>query len=214
MIVMNFLTKFKDLTIESLKDNWKLIIGLYLLFIIAFVAAWILSGARIGTVISNMPALNTTAPNMSANVGAGELFINNEWGGIVTYIGSVFFAIPAIIMLVYNGVNLGAIGQLFNQAMPNGGLKFIVYLIPHGIFEITATVLQSVAGVLLFLFIWKFIKAWMGDQTQGASDAFDKTKKVLIQSIMLMIFAIILLIIAAPIEAYVSVPFSELILGA
>ena len=38
-------------------------------------------------------------------------------------------------------------------------------------------------------------------------------KKVLIQSIVLMIFATILLIIAAPIEAYFSVPFSEFIMG-
>ena len=99
------------------------------------------------------------------------------------------------------------------ELIPNGGLKFLVYLIPHGIFEITATVIQSVAGILLFMFIFKFIKAWRSSQTQGASDAFDKTKKVLIQSIMLMIFAAILLLIAAPIEAYVSIPFSQLILG-
>lgn len=213
VFIMNFLKKFKDLTIEALKDNKKLIIGLYIVFIIAFVASWVLSGARVESAIANIPAVNATTPDMSANVGATELFINNEWGGIVTYFASVFFAIPAIFMLLYNGVNIGATGQLFNQLIPNGGLKFLVYLIPHGIFEITATVIQSVAGILLFMFIFKFIKAWRSSQTQGASDAFDKTKKVLIQSIMLMIFAAILLLIAAPIEAYVSIPFSQLILG-
>ena len=141
------------------------------------------------------------------------ILIQNEWGGIVTYAASIFFAIPAFIMIIYNGINLGFMGQLFSQAIPNGGLKYIVYLIPHGIFEITATVLQSVAGILLFLFIWRFVKAWRSSQTQGASDAFDKTKKVLIQSIVLMIFAAILLIIAAPIESYISVPFSDIIVG-
>ena len=127
--------------------------------------------------------------------------------------GIVFFAIPAIIVLIYNGVNLGFTGQLFNQIVPNGGFRYIVYLIPHGIFEITATVLQSVAGVLLFLFIWRFVKSWRSELTLGASDAFDKTKKVLIQSIVLMIFATILLLVAAPIEAYISIPFSEFIVG-
>ena len=116
-------------------------------------------------------------------------------------------------MLAYNAVNLGVIGQLFNQAIPNGGLRYIIYLIPHGIFEITATVLQSVAGVLLFLFIWRFIKAWRNSNTSGASQAFEKTKKILVQSIILMIFSTILLLIAAPIEAYFSVPFSEFIIG-
>lgn len=207
---MCVLTKFKDLLVETLKENKKLIIGLYLLFIICFIAAWIMSGTAVESAIDNLPVSNATNSGIES-VSAVELFIQNEWGGIVTYIASVFFAIPAIIVLIYNGVNLGTTGQLFNQIIPNGGIRYIVYLIPHGIFEITATVLQSVAGILLFLFIWRFIKAWRSSETQGASDAFDKIKKVLIQSIVLMIFATVLLLIAAPIEAYLSVPFSDLI---
>ncbi len=209
---MSVLTKFKDLLVETLKENKKLIIGLYLLFIICFIAAWIMSGTAVESAISKLPLSNATDSNMGFE-SAVDLFIQNEWGGIITYIASIFFAIPAIIVLIYNGVNLGTMGQLFNQIIPNGGLKYLVYIIPHGIFEITATVLQSVAGILLFLFIWRFVKAWRSKQTQGASDAFDKTKKVLIQSIVLMIFATILLLIAAPIEAYISVPFSEFIVG-
>lgn len=209
---MGALTKFKDLLVETLKENKKLIIGLYMLFIICFIAAWIVSGTAVESAMGNLMASNATNSGIEY-VGAVDLFIQNEWGGIVTYVASVFFAIPAIIVLIYNGINLGATGQFFSQLIPNGGFRYIVYLIPHGIFEITATVLQSVAGVLLFLFIWRFVKAWRSDQTQGASDAFDKTKKVLIQSIVLMIFATILLLIAVPIEAYFSVPFSELIVG-
>lgn len=212
---MNTLRKFIDLTIESLKDNKKLIIGLYLLFIVCFVGAWFLSAPRIQTLVSNISALSTptTTPNMANSVGAIELFISNEFGGIVTYLGSIFFGIPAIVLLMYNGINIGFQGQLFNTVIPNGGLKFIVYLIPHGIFEITATVLESVAGILLFMFIWKFIKAWRSSETRGVSDSFEKTKKILIQSIMIFIFSTILLAIAAPLEAYFSLPFSQFILG-
>lgn len=172
-----------------------------------------MSGPAVESALGDFQSSNATDSDMEP-VSAVDLFIQNEWGGIVTYIASVFFAIPAILVLIYNGVNLGASGPLFNQLIPNGGIRYIVYLIPHGIFEITATVLQSVAGVLLFLFIWRFIKAWRSSQTESASDAFDKTKKVLIQSIVLMVFATILLLIAAPIEAYISVPFSNLIVGA
>ena len=201
--------KFKDLFVDSLKDNKKLIIGLYILFIVCFVLTWLLSADKVGTAVSNVQASNTTASNMM-NVGAVDLFIQNEWGGIMTYVGSIFFAIPAIVMLIYNAVNLGAIGQLFATVLPNGGARYILYLIPHGIFEITATVIQSVAGIVLFLFIWRFAKAW---RNNGASGAFDETKEIFYQSLMLMIIATILLLIAAPIEAYVSVPFSQLILG-
>lgn len=207
---MDFLIKFKNLLVEALRDNKKLIIGLYILFIICFIATWILSASKMQTAFGNMPVANSTNLNSSAT----ELFIHNASGGIIMYIFSIFFAIPSIVMLIYNGVNLGLIGQLFNTIMPNGDLLYIAYLIPHGIFEVTATVIQSACGIMLFLFICRFIKAMRDSEPHGVSDAFDKTKKTLVQSLVLMIFSIILLLIAAPIEAYVSVPFSQFIVGA
>jgi stage II sporulation protein M len=105
------------------------------------------------------------------------------------------------------------VGQLFSQLTSNGGLLYIIYLIPHGIFEFTATVIQSVAGIQLFSFIWNFIKSMRSDETNGMSESFDKTKKILIQGIVLMIFATILLLIAAPIESYFSFPFAQFVIG-
>lgn len=207
---MNILIKFKDLLVEALRDNKKLIIGLYILFIICFVAAWILSASKMQTAFGNIPVANNTNLNTSAT----DLFIHNVSGGIITYLASIFFAIPAIVMTIYNGATMGLIGQLFNTIMPNGGAFYIVYLIPHGIFEITGAVIQSACGVMLFLFVYRFIKALISSETNGVSEAFDKTKKILVQSIVLMIFSIILMIIAAPIEAYVSVPLAEFIAGA
>ncbi len=211
---MNILKKFKDLLFESLRDNKKLIIVFYVFFIVCFIGAWILSADAISASLSGIQNASSSTPTLDNTLSAMDILINNEWGGILTYVGSIFFGIFAIISLGYNGVNLGMFGQLFSQYVPNGGLKYIVYLIPHGIFEITAIVLQSVAGILLFLFIWKFIRAMISKDVHGASEAFNQNKKVLIQSLIIMIFSAILLVIAALIEAYFSVPFSEFIVGA
>ena len=211
---MNILKKFKDLLFESLRDNKKLIIVFYVFFIVCFIGAWILSADAISASLSGIQNASSSTPTLDNNISVMDILINNEWSGILTYVGSIFFGIFAIISLGYNGVNLGMFGQLFSQYVPNGGLKYIVYLIPHGIFEITATVLHSVAGILLFLFIWKFIRAMISKDVHGASEAFNQNKKVLIQSLIIMIFSAILLVIAALIEAYFSVPFSEFIVGA
>ena len=211
---MNILKKFKDLLFESLRDNKKLIIVFYVFFIVCFIGAWILSADAISASLSGIQNASSSTPTLDNTISAMDILINNEWSGILTYVGSIFFGIFAIISLGYNGVNLGMFGQLFSQYVPNGGLKYIVYLIPHGIFEITAIVLQSVAGILLFLFIWKFIRAMISKDVHGASEAFNQNKKVLIQSLIIMIFSAILLVIAALIEAYFSVPFSEFIVGA
>lgn len=208
---METLIKFKDLTVESLKNHKKLIIGLYVLFIICFIGGWILSADVVNS------ALNSTVPSngtqLNSEINALDLFIHNEAGGILTYVASLFFAIPAVVMIIFNGANLGATGALFNSLMPNGGLRYVIYLIPHGIFEITATVIQSAAGILLFLFILGFVRSVISKDTDGVSQAFDKNKKVLIHSIILMIFSTILLLIAAPIESYFSVPFSDFIMN-
>jgi uncharacterized membrane protein SpoIIM required for sporulation len=211
---MNILKKFIDLLVESLSDNRKLIIVMAVLFVVCFIGAWVFSSGPVNSTVAQIQNMSASSPGMDQGTGPVELFINNEVGGILTYVGSIFFGIFAVVSLAYNGVNMGMLGQLFSQMVPNGGLKYIVYLIPHGIFELTATVLESAAGIMLFLFIWRFVRAWMSKETNGASDAFEKSKKMLIQSLIIMIFTTILLIIAAPIEAYISVPFSEMIVGA
>ena len=212
---MNILTQFKNLLMESLRDNKKLIIGLYALFIIVFIIAWIYSSAHAADMISTMQAANDTASSvgLSSSLSPVDLFIHNEGGGIFTYIASIFFGIFAIIMVIYNAFNTGILGPIIGHFAPGGSLQYIIYLIPHGIFEITATVLQSVAGILLFMFVYKFIRAIIGKETQGLSESFEVAKKPLIQSLVIMIFAAILLLIAAPIEAYLSVPISELFFG-
>ena len=212
---MNILVQLKNLLMESLIENKKLIIGLYALFIIVFMIAWIYSSSHAAESISTLNAANDTASSMglSTTVSPVDLFITNEMGGIVTYIASIFFGIFAIVGLLYNALNLGALGPIMGYFSPGGSLQYIIYLIPHGIFEITATVLQSAAGILLFMFIYRFIMAIVGKETRGLSESFEKAKKPLIHSLVIMVFATILLLIAAPIEAYISVPISELLLG-
>lgn len=199
----------KDVFIESIKDNKKLIMGLYVVFIIVFIASWLIIAPSMESIASNATASNTSIEETSPV----ELFIHNEWAGIMTYFASILFAIPAIVMVLFDAFNLAGIGVVFDNVMPNGGILYIIYLIPHGIFEITGAILHSTAGILLFLFIWRFFKAWRSSDTNGASDAFEMTKKTLIQSVAIMVIAFVLTLIAAPIEAYVSVPFSEFVMG-
>lgn len=212
---MNILTKFKNMTLESLRDHKKMIVAFYIIFIIVFAASWIITANKINSnyeIINQSIHANPTGP--AAPLGADnpiDLFIHNEWGGIITYVWSVFFAFPALVLLIYNALNLGAMGPVLSMVLPKGGIQYIIYLIPHGIFEITATVLQSVAGVLLFLFIFRFARAFI--RTRVLSDAYTESKKLLIDSLMIMIFTTILLLIAALIEAYFSLPFSEFIMG-
>lgn len=212
---MEIITKFKDLLIDSLKENKKMILAFYAIFFITFILSATLAGGHMENVIDDIP--DSAGGSKDGNVTATELFIHNELGGIGAYIASILFGIPAIIVIIYNGVSLGLTGALLSHFMPKGWIQYIIYLIPHGIFEFTAMVIQSVAGILLFLFIVDFLKGLIRSEKNGFKEkvifSYEENNKRFIQSLVLMIFGTILLLIAAPIEAYVSIPLSNFILG-
>ena len=197
---MDIITKFKDLLIDSLKENKKMILVFYAIFFISFILSAALAGGHMENVIDDTP--DSAGGSKDGNVTATELFLHNELGGIGAYIASILFGIPAIIAIIYNGVSLGLTGALLSHFMPKGWIQYIIYLIPHGIFEFTAMVIQSVAGILLFLFIVDFLKGLIRSEKNGFKE-----------KVIFMIFGTILLLIAAPIEAYVSIPLSNFILG-
>ena len=212
---MEIITKFKDLLIDSLKENKKMILAFYAIFFITFILSAALAGGHMENVIDDIP--DSAGGSKDGNVTATELFLHNELGGIEVYIVSILFGIPAIIVIIYNGVSLGLTGALLSHFMPKGWIQYIIYLIPHGIFEFTAMVIQSVAGILLFLFIVDFLKGLIRSEKNGFKEkvifSYEENNKRFIQSLVLMIFCTILLLIAAPIEAYVSIPLSNFILG-
>ena len=212
---MDIITKFKDLLIDSLKENKKMILAFYAIFFISFILSAALAGGHMENVIDDTP--DSAGGSKDGNVTATELFLHNELGGIGAYIASILFGIPAIIAIIYNGVSLGLTGALLSHFMPKGWIQYIIYLIPHGIFEFTAMVIQSVAGILLFLFIVDFLKGLIRSEKNGFKEkvifSYEENNKRFIQSLVLMIFGTILLLIAAPIEAYVSIPLSNFILG-
>ena len=212
---MDIITKFKDLLIDSLKENKKMILAFYAIFFISFILSAALAGGHMENVIDDTP--DSAGGSKDGNVTATELFLHNELGGIEVYIASILFGIPAIIAIIYNGVSLGLTGALLSHFMPKGWIQYIIYLIPHGIFEFTAMVIQSVAGILLFLFIVDFLKGLIRSEKNGFKEkvifSYEENNKRFIQSLVLMIFCTILLLIAAPIEAYVSIPLSNFILG-
>lgn len=212
---MDIITKFKDLLIDSLKENKKMILVFYAIFFVSFILSAALVGGHMENVIDDTP--DSAGGSKDGNVTATELFLHNELGGIEVYIASILFGIPAIIIIIYNGVSLGLTGALLSHFMPKGWIQYIIYLIPHGIFEFTAMVIQSVAGILLFLFIVDFLKGLIRSEKNGFKEkvifSYEENNKRFIQSLVLMIFATILLLIAAPIEAYVSIPLSNFILG-
>ena len=139
-----------------------------------------------------------------------SLFINNTSVAIYIYFGGLLVGIVTALLLIINGAFIGYVAS----KVPLG--DFIIFTLPHGIFEITGIILAGTAGFKLASIVWHFlndvtkIKRTISINTQIAyllkanySDFKD--------SLALFIMAVILFIIAAFIEANLSIVWGQYI---
>lgn len=74
------------------------------------------------------------------------LIYNNLTVDSMMYFGSIFFGIGAIGGTIFNAVNIGLASAIFSAKMSNGLMYYLIYLIPHGIFESLHLSLQVLQG--------------------------------------------------------------------
>ena len=195
---------------EAIVDNKRLIILMVALYVIFFIIGGILASQVFDMFSSKVHTIGAHMTKPSALDPALELFIHNEYAGIQTYVYSIFFGIFAFVSVMLNGALMGVFGGLALTKGPVYGISmFIALVAPHGIFEIPANILESVAGVLLFLFIFRFFKTIYGIKDGSsfklkAKKSWEVNKIYFKQSIVLMIFCCILLIIASIIEGHIT----------
>lgn len=148
----------------------------------------------------------------SIKLETASLFINNTTVATYIYVGGLLVGIVTALLLTINGAFIGYVAS----KVPLG--NFIIFTLPHGIFEITGIILAGTAGFKLASIVWHFlndvtkIKRTISIKTQIAyllkvnySDFKD--------SLALFIMAVILLIIAAFIEANLSIVWGQYIQG-
>ncbi|MEA3077216.1 MAG: hypothetical protein QOF60_2124 [Actinomycetota bacterium] len=78
---------------------------------------------------------------------ATKVTTNNIQVGFLAFASGVLLAIPTVILLVYNGANVGVPAGLFIAA--GQGAKFFGLILPHGLLELTAVVIAGSAGLRL-----------------------------------------------------------------
>lgn len=214
---MNIITKYIQTLIESLKDNKKIIVICFALFLITAIVAYFMSNHNLTIHASEVtarfgPYANATAEHQS------ELFLfkNNLSIVVHSYIVGVFFGIFSLFDMLFNALSLGYQFAITGFLRPNGFLEYLLYVIPHGIFEIPGTIFGSVSGLVLFRFVWRLLKDFKQSNANGFNErlleSYQKNRHIFIQSLALLSFAIILMLIAAPIESNISQAFSRSIL--
>ena len=162
--------------------------------------------------------LNPVAEDLTQKVESGvitltfnDIFFNNIRIVFQMFIYGIAFCF-SVLILSFNGIFVG-----YYVATTNNLLYTVLLIIPHGIFEFSSCILACASGLVLFNFIYKFLKALWNDENESARDSLvdcfgiagDKLK----QAIILLIIASILMVIAGIVEAYLTIPIANFILS-
>jgi len=141
-----------------------------------------------------------------------SIFTNNIKIAFYLYSGGIFAGVTTLYLLAYNGLFIGYVASKFNVG------DFIIYTIPHGIFELSGIVIAGAAGLRLASTVINIIRDVLeirrympvGEQLKNIYDVNYPEFK---ESLALFIIAAVLIIIGAFIEANFTLAWGNFIKG-
>lgn len=162
--------------------------------------------------------LNPAVEELTQKVQSGvieltftSLFFNNIQIVFRMFIYGLAFCF-SVVLLAFNGFFVG-----YYVAITDDLLRTLLLIIPHGIFEFSSCIIACASGLVLFNFIYKFLKEIWNQESNSAKEilanSFNASSDKLKQAIILLIIASILMAIAGVIEAYLTVPIAEFLLS-
>lgn len=189
-------------------------------FAIIFSTAVLLISLTLGFVLNPYlhGYLNPVVEDLTQKVESGviqltfeDIFFNNIQIVFQMFIYGLAFCF-SVLILAFNGFFVG-----YYVANSDNLFTTLLLIIPHGIFEFSSCILACASGLILFNFIFRFLKSlWNlenGSVVQRLKIAFSESSVKLKQAVIILGIASILMMIAGFIEVYLTIPVAEFIVN-
>ena len=211
----------KEETKLAFSNNKKILLISTLLFIIPMIFGYIYSDAISGYIQPMVDQFEQEVADGNIALTTQSLFTNNVTVAIMLYALGALGGIYGAILLANNGIFIGYYGANFNI------WAYLALTLPHGIFEIPAIIIATTGGFVLLLFIIRFIwNLYSPDYSyldifdpyfsdvkitpkERVYASFKKNQDKIKESFIFLCWAVVLLIIAAFIEANITVPLAS-----
>lgn len=196
----------KDQVKNAFADNKYLLLISAVIFIVSLILGFILEPYLYSFF---NPVINQMEDELAAGVISvtfQSIFTNNILIVFRMFIFGIVLCF-SIIILSYNGFFLGYFLASYNNLVRN-----IIFIVPHGIFELPSIVIATTSGLVLFKFMFKFIKDVYKNKIK-IYNSLEKNYFILKQSLIILAISCILMFIAGIIESYFTIPIASWILG-
>ena len=187
----------------------------FLMLSTAILLISILMGYALASVLS--PILGSIFGDFKRRVVQGQIqlttisiFSNNIKVALFIYVGGLLFGSVTALYLITNGLFIGYAGTQF----PLG--DYILFTIPHGIFELIGIIISGAAGFRLASCVYHIFQGLTNMKSDiSRSNQFKYILEINMdefwESIKLLAIAIVFLIVAAFIEANLSIAWGNYI---
>ncbi len=209
----------------AFRNNKYLLLASVLIFVIPMITAYYYPDLFESYLTPLLEEFTKKVSDGTVTLSTESLFVNNVQVALILYAGSALFAVVGAFILFNNGLFIGFFGTKMSL------IPYLALTVPHGIFEIPAIMISCTGGFVLFSFIlhfiWNFLEPdysyvdifdphFTGEKItirQRLSSSLDKHQDKLKESLILLCVSVVLLVIAAFIEANLTIPIARAFLG-
>ncbi|MDR1819012.1 MAG: stage II sporulation protein M [Methanobrevibacter sp.] len=137
---------------ESFIDNKYILLLSTLFFFVPLFLGYIFSSNLNGFLDPVLNAFKQKIVSGEIKLSFDSIFINNFKAILMEYTGAIFFGLVTSVNLIFNGLLIGYFGSKIALH------KFLIGILPHGIFEIPGLIIGGAAGLVLSWFLFNFIR--------------------------------------------------------
>ena len=194
------------------KRNEMFLIASAFIFFASMFAGYFLSGMIDQLLAGTLKSLKEGVNNGQIKLTTLSIFANNIKIAFFIYAGGIIFGLASVGYLFFNGLFIGYAASKFVIG------DFILYTLPHGIFEIAGIIIAGAAGFRLASCVIHIIsdmthmKKYMPLADQ-IGQIFNVNYGEFKESLTLFVIAAVLIFIAAVIEANFTIAWASYIKG-
>ena len=216
-----YLGIIKDEVKSAFSKNKMILLISTLLFVVPMLMGYFYADSIAEYIKPMVDAFEKQVEEGAITLTTHSLFINNVSVAIILYALSALGGVLGAIILANNGLFIGYYGVDFNI------WAYLALTLPHGIFEIPAIIIATAGGFVLLSFMLHFIWGLISPDLsyldifdpyfsnvkitpkQRLTASFKKNQNKLKESFIFLCISVVLLIIAAFIEANITLPLAS-----
>jgi len=176
------------------------------LFIIFLIIGYFYASIFQPIVLPSVQGLNEGVQQGTVQLETISLFINNFSVAMNMILGGLYFSTTTLYLLLFNALVIGYVGCTTDL------VYFLSFTLPHGIIELFAIILAGGAGFRVTHAIFILISG-ITIKKENRSDKFvehvEICCKMLIDVLVMIVIIAILLLVAAYIEANLTIPIGK-----